>query len=217
MIDYAHALNSAQYEAATCGDGPVLVVAGAGSGKTRTITYRIAHLIAQGFVSPNRVLAVTFTARAAGEMRHRLNMMGIGGVQARTFHAAARRQLQYFWPQVAGDLPWRLLDNKFPLVGRAARSVGVESTTENVRDLLSEIEWAKASLVTADMYAERVAQTKRTPPVTPDKVAEVYRRYEAMKTTDEGMLLDFDDLLLHTAGALENSAAIAAGGMAGGT
>lgn len=106
-------------------------------------------------------------------------------------------------------MPWRLLDNKFPLVGRAARSVGVESTTENVRDLLSEIEWAKASLVTADMYAERVAQTKRTPPVTPDKVAEVYRRYEAMKTTDEGMLLDFDDLLLHTAGALENSAAIA--------
>ena len=202
-------LDPDQRLAATAPRGPVCILAGAGTGKTRTITYRIAHLIAQGFVSPNRVLAVTFTARAAGEMRHRLNMMGIGGVQARTFHAAARRQLQYFWPQVAGDLPWRLLDNKFPLVGRAARSVGVESTTENVRDLLSEIEWAKASLVTADMYAERVAQTKRTPPVTPDKVAEVYRRYEAMKTTDEGMLLDFDDLLLHTAGALENSAAIA--------
>ena len=191
-------LDPDQRLAATAPRGPVCILAGAGTGKTRTITYRIAHLIAQGFVSPNRVLAVTFTARAAGEMRHRLNMMGIGGVQARTFHAAARRQLQYFWPQVAGDLPWRLLDNKFPLVGRAARSVGVESTTENVRDLLSEIEWAKASLVTADMYAERVAQTKRTPPVTPDKVAEVYRRYEAMKTTDEGMLLDFDDLLLHT-------------------
>ena len=169
-------LDPDQRLAATAPRGPVCILAGAGTGKTRTITYRIAHLIAQGFVSPNRVLAVTFTARAAGEMRHRLNMMGIGGVQARTFHAAARRQLQYFWPQVAGDLPWRLLDNKFPLVGRAARSVGVESTTENVRDLLSEIEWAKASLVTADMYAERVAQTKRTPPVTPDKVAEVYRR-----------------------------------------
>ena len=136
-------LDPDQRLAATAPRGPVCILAGAGTGKTRTITYRIAHLIAQGFVSPNRVLAVTFTARAAGEMRHRLNMMGIGGVQARTFHAAARRQLQYFWPQVAGDLPWRLLDNKFPLVGRAARSVGVESTTENVRDLLSEIEWAK--------------------------------------------------------------------------
>lgn len=86
-------LDPDQRLAATAPRGPVCILAGAGTGKTRTITYRIAHLIAQGFVSPNRVLAVTFTARAAGEMRHRLNMMGIGGVQARTFHAAARRQL----------------------------------------------------------------------------------------------------------------------------
>ena len=78
-------LDPDQRLAATAPRGPVCILAGAGTGKTRTITYRIAHLIAQGFVSPNRVLAVTFTARAAGEMRHRLNMMGIGGVQARTF------------------------------------------------------------------------------------------------------------------------------------
>ena len=202
-------LDDDQRVAATAPRGPVCILAGAGTGKTRTITYRIAHLISQGFVSPNRVLAVTFTARAAGEMRHRLHLMGIGGVQARTFHAAARRQLSYFWPQVAGSLPWRLLDNKFPLVGRAARGVGVESTTENVRDLLGEIEWAKASLITPDQYAERIVGTDRTPPVPVAKVAEVYRRYEAAKTTEEGMLLDFDDLLLHVAAALENAPGVA--------
>ncbi|MBV7292496.1 ATP-dependent DNA helicase UvrD2 [Corynebacterium sp. TAE3-ERU16] len=202
-------LDPDQRVAATAPRGPVCILAGAGTGKTRTITYRIAHLIDQGFVGPNRVLAVTFTARAAGEMRHRLARMGIGGVQARTFHAAARRQLRYFWPQVAGDLPWRLLDNKFPLVGRATRSVGVDSSTETVRDILGEIEWAKASLITPDAYVQAIAGTQRTPPVDAEKVAEVYRRYEQAKTSEEGMLLDFDDLLLHTAAALENAPAVA--------
>ena len=202
-------LDDDQRVAATAPRGPVCILAGAGTGKTRTITYRIAHLIDQGFVSPNRVLAVTFTSRAAGEMRHRLSLMGIGGVQARTFHAAARRQLSYFWPQVAGSLPWRLLDNKFPLVGRAARSVGVESSKENVRDLLSEIEWAKATLISADQYVEFTANSDRTPPVPAEKVAEVYRRYEASKSTEEGILLDFDDLLLHVAAALENAPGVA--------
>ncbi|MCL0245924.1 ATP-dependent DNA helicase UvrD2 [Corynebacterium sp. CCM 8835] len=202
-------LDPDQRVAATAPRGPVCILAGAGTGKTRTITYRIAHLIDQGFVGPNRVLAVTFTARAAGEMRHRLARMGIGGVQARTFHAAARRQLRYFWPQVAGDLPWRLLDNKFPLVGRATRSVGVDSSTETVRDILGEIEWAKASLITPDAYAQAIVGTQRTPPVDAEKVAEVYRRYEQAKTSEEGVLLDFDDLLLHTAAALENAPAVA--------
>lgn len=202
-------LDSDQRVAATAPRGPVCILAGAGTGKTRTITYRIAHLIEQGFVSPNRVLAVTFTSRAAGEMRHRLGLMGVGGVQARTFHAAARKQLKYFWPQVAGDLPWRLLDNKFPLIGRAARTVGVGSETENIRDLLGEIEWAKASLISADQYPEAIQGTHRTPPVPAEKVAEVYRRYEQAKSQSDGMLLDFDDLLIHTAGALENSPAVA--------
>lgn len=202
-------LDSDQRVAATAPRGPVCILAGAGTGKTRTITYRIAHLIEQGFVSPQRVLAVTFTARAAGEMRHRLGLMGSAAVQARTFHSAAKRQLSYFWPQVAGDLPWRLLDNKLPLVGRAVRSVGLSSDKDTLRDVLSEIEWAKASLVGADAYAERVAGTKRTPPADPEKIAEVYRRYERSKSTPEEMLLDFDDLLLHTAGALENTPGVA--------
>lgn len=203
-------LDDDQRRAATAPRGPVCILAGAGTGKTRTITYRIAHLIDQGFISQHRVLAVTFTNRAATEMRHRLSLMGIGAVQARTFHSAALRQLQYFWPQIAGNLPWRMLDNnKFSLVGRAARNVGIESHTENVRDLLGEIEWAKASLVTPQQYAEAVDKAQRTPPVPAEKVADVYRMYEAAKTTDAGMLLDFNDLLLHTAGAIENSPAVA--------
>ena len=200
-------LDSDQQLAATAPRGPVAILAGAGTGKTRTITYRIAYLIDRGFVSPTRVMAVTFTKRAAGEMGHRLRLMGFGGVQARTFHAAAMRQLGYFWPQVAGDLRWKLLDNKFPLVGRATRSVGVDSHAENVRDILSEIEWAKARLITPQAYVTEVQHRKTPQP--PEKIAEIYRRYEESKITPEGMLLDFDDLLLHVAGAIENSTAIA--------
>lgn len=208
MIDFT-GLDEDQLRAARAPRGPVCILAGAGTGKTRTIIYRIAHLIDSGFVSPQRVLAVTFTQRAAGEMRDRLAGLGIGGVQARTFHAAARRQLKYFWPQVAGDLPWRLIDNKFPIMGRAARAAGVETTTEVVRDLLGEVEWAKSSLITADGYAEAIDGSTRTPPAAAEKVAEVYRRYEGLKSSPDGMALDFEDLLLHTAGAIENAPAVA--------
>lgn len=200
-------LDADQQQAATAPRGPVAILAGAGTGKTRTITYRIAHLIDQGFVGGNRVMAVTFTKRAAGEMAHRLRLMGIGGVQARTFHAAAMRQLAYFWPQVAGNLSWQLLDNKFPIVGRAARSLGIDSSVENVRDILSEIEWAKSRLISPEQYVAETAH-RHTPQPAPI-VAQIYQRYEDAKINPDVMLLDFDDLLLHVAGAIENSTAIA--------
>ena len=202
-------LDEDQLRAATAPRGPVCILAGAGTGKTRTITYRIANLVDQGFVSPQRVLAVTFTARAAGEMRDRLRTMGVAGVQAQTFHAAARRQLKYFWPQVAGDLPWQLLDNKFPLVARAVRSVGLDNSKDMIRDVLAEIEWAKSALVSAEDYESVIANTDRSAPADPAKVAEAFRRYEQSKATPEMMHLDFDDLLMHIAGAIENVPAIA--------
>src|ERR1700739_4906458 len=121
-------LDDEQREAVLAPRGPVCVLAGAGTGKTRTITHRIAQLVASGHVAAGQVLAVTFTQRAAGEMRSRLRALaanahagsGIGAVQALTFHAAAHRQLRYFWPRVVGDTGWQLLDSKFAIVARAA-------------------------------------------------------------------------------------------------
>ncbi|MFE5477165.1 ATP-dependent DNA helicase UvrD2 [Nocardia sp. NPDC055165] len=207
------ALDPEQAAAVRAPRGPVCVLAGAGTGKTRTITHRIAHLIAGGHVKADQVLAVTFTARAAGEMRNRLRTMGLGGdagqVQARTFHAAALRQLRYFWPQVVGDVPWRLIDSKFPIVSQAAQRAGLRASTEMVRDLLSEIEWAKASLIAPEDYPAAAARHHRDAPVDVAKVAEVYQGYESAKASADGLLLDFDDLLLHTAAALEDYPAVA--------
>ncbi|WP_165242986.1 ATP-dependent DNA helicase UvrD2 [Corynebacterium lizhenjunii] len=202
-------LDADQRAAAQAPRGPVCILAGAGTGKTRTITYRIANLVDQGLVSPQRVLAVTYTNRAAGEMRDRLHHMGIGGVQARTFHSAALRQLKFFWPQVVGDLPWRLETRRFPLVGRAVRSAGLDNSTDMVRDVLAEIDWAKSYLLSPDGYPEAVEKRGRKAPADPAKVARAYRHYEEMKSQPEGMLLDFSDVLIHVAGAIENSAGVA--------
>lgn len=209
-------LDDEQREAVLAPRGPVCVLAGAGTGKTRTITRRIAHLVVGGHVAPGQVLAVTFTARAAGEMRSRLRALGeqsgvpTAAVQAVTFHAAARRQLQYFWPRVVGDTGWQLLDSKFSVVAQAANKAAVKASTDDVRDLAGEIEWAKASLITPEQYAAAVAKTRRDVPMDAGTVAKVYNNYERLKTHRDGTaLLDFDDLLLHTAAAIENDAAVA--------
>ncbi|MCK0174662.1 ATP-dependent DNA helicase UvrD2 [Mycolicibacterium sp. F2034L] len=210
-------LDDEQSEAVLAPRGPVCVLAGAGTGKTRTITRRIAHLVAAGHVAPGQVLAVTFTSRAAGEMRSRLRALdqqaggvGTGAVQAMTFHAAARRQLRYFWPRVVGDTHWELMDSKFTVVAQAANRAGVPTGTDNVRDLAGEIEWAKASLISPEGYPAAVAEVGRDIPFDAEKVAAVYAGYETLKArTDGTTLLDFDDLLLHTAAAIENDAAVA--------
>lgn len=187
--------------------GPVCVLAGAGTGKTRTIVNRIAHLIHSGHVAAGQVLAVTFTARAAGEMRTRLRALDIHGAQARTFHAAALRQLRYFWPRVVGGQQWDLLEGKLRLVSQAAHKAGAGTETEVLRDLAAEIEWAKASLITPDDYAAEVGRLRRQPPAPAEQVASVYRWYESIKT--RANQLDFDDLLLHTAAALEEHPLVA--------
>lgn len=204
-------LDDEQREAVLAARGPLCVLAGAGTGKTRTITHRIAHLIAGGHVAAGQVLAVTFTSRAAGEMRTRLRAMDVAGVQALTFHAAARRQLSYFWPRVVGDTGWQLLDSKFAVVAQAANRARLQASTDDVRDLAGEIEWAKASLITPETYAGEVARISRDIPLDAAKVAAVYAGYEKLKANRDGIaLLDFDDLLLHTAAAIENDSAVAA-------
>ncbi len=209
-------LDDEQREAVLAPRGPVCVLAGAGTGKTRTITHRIAQLVAAGHVASGQVLAVTFTQRAAGEMRSRLRALGaasdtgVGSVQAMTFHAAAHRQLRYFWPRVVGDTGWQLLDTKFAVVARGANRAGLNLSSDDVRDLAGEIEWAKASLISPEQYPEAVAAISRDVPLDAAKVATVYAAYESLKSRDDGVaMLDFDDLLLHTAAAIENDAAVA--------
>ncbi|GFG63753.1 ATP-dependent DNA helicase UvrD2 [Mycobacterium kubicae] len=211
-------LDDEQREAVLAPRGPVCVLAGAGTGKTRTITHRIAQLVASGHVAAGQVLAVTFTQRAAGEMRARLRALdaaaqsgaSVSAVQALTFHAAAHRQLRYFWPRVVGDTRWELLDTKFAVVARAASRCRINTSTDDVRDLAGEIEWAKASLIGPEQYAGAVAAEGRDTPLDAEKVAAVYAAYEALKVRDESVaMLDFDDLLLHTAAAIENDPAVA--------
>ncbi|GAA3889103.1 ATP-dependent DNA helicase UvrD2 [Saccharothrix violaceirubra] len=188
--------------------GPVCVLAGAGTGKTRTITHRIAHLVVRGHVAAGQVLAVTFTARAAGEMRTRLRALGVHGAQARTFHAAALRQLRYFWPRVVGGPHWQLIDgNKLRLVAQAANRVGLSTESDSLRDLAGEIEWSKASLIAPESYPLAAERAHRDTPAPADQVVRVYQTYEQLK--NDACLLDFDDLLLHTAAALEEHGEVA--------
>jgi DNA helicase-2/ATP-dependent DNA helicase PcrA len=182
--------------------GPVCVLAGAGTGKTRAITHRIAHRVLTGEVRPQHVLAVTFTTRAAAEMRARLTHLGVAGVQARTFHSAALRQLRYFAPRVfeGRELP-EVVDSKARLVGLAAARLGLRADRTAARDLAGEIEWAKSSLVEPDDYAVAAAKAMREPPFEPAKVAEVYAAYERVKRSTG--VIDFEDLLRAAVWAME--------------
>ncbi|MHA6798613.1 ATP-dependent DNA helicase UvrD2 [Bounagaea algeriensis] len=200
-------LDPEQRQAVLAPRGPVCVLAGAGTGKTRTITHRIAHLVQRGLVVPQHVLAVTFTARAAGEMRTRLRGLGAAGVQAQTFHAAAFRQLRYFWPRVHDTPLWTLVDNKFRLVVQAANRLGVSTGKEDVRDFASEIEWAKSSLVGPEQYHAAAARAGRETSIPPRQLARLFVAYEEAKNRAEA--LDFEDLLLHIAAILEDEPGMA--------
>lgn len=190
------ALDDEQRDVATALHGPVCVLAGAGTGKTRAITHRIAYGVTVNAYNPQAVLAVTFTARAAGEMRTRLRSLGVPGVQARTFHAAALRQLSYFWPEVVGGQLPAIVEQKATLVARAARSAGQQVDRVAVRDLASEIEWAKVSLVDPSDYERAIARRSRPAPagLAPAIVADVMRAYEEVKT--QQVVIDFEDILL---------------------
>ena len=207
MIDPLAGLDDEQRAAVLAPSGPLCVLAGAGTGKTRTITHRIAQLVASDLHRADEILAVTFTNRAAGEMRLRLRSLGVGGVQARTFHAAALRQLRYFWPKVAGEQVRPLVEQKLRLVGGAARRVGAATDVPTLRDLASEIEWAKASLVTPAGYAGAVAKAQRDTPLDADLIAKAYEAYESVKNDAEQ--LDFDDILLNTCAALDDDEQVA--------
>jgi DNA helicase-2/ATP-dependent DNA helicase PcrA len=203
-------LDPEQREVATALRGPVCVLAGAGTGKTRAITHRIAYGVHAGVFAPGQVLAVTFTARAAGEMRGRLRGLGVGGVQARTFHSAALRQLGYFWPKVVGgELP-RLLPSKAGLVAEAASRSRLALPGSALRDVAAEIEWAKATRVAPDDFVVAASKAGRGPAadLAPAEVARLYAGYEEAKRAKS--LIDFEDVLLLTVGILADREDVAA-------
>ena len=208
--DLLEALDPDQREVALALTGPVCVLAGAGTGKTRAITHRIAYGVRTGVYKPTSVLAVTFTARAAGEMRTRLRDLGVAGVQARTFHAAALRQLGFFWPKVVGGAPPRILEHKAPVVAEAAQRLSLSVDRIGVRDLASEIEWSKVSLVTQDDYVRAATALDRPAPAGFDRqaVARLLDVYEQVKT--ERGVIDFEDVLLLLAALLESRGDVAA-------
>lgn len=199
-------LDERQLEAVRSLRGPVVVLAGAGTGKTRVITHRIAYGVDTGAYSPGRVMAVTFTAKAAGEMRGRLRALGVEGVSARTFHAAALAQLNYFWPTVAGDTAPAIVDNKVRLLAHAADGLGIDPDTATLRDVASEIEWRKVTMRSIDQYA--AARPNGIGRLDVTRVVDLQRAYEKVK--DERRQLDFEDVLLACAGMLEAEPHVAA-------
>jgi len=188
-------LDPEQRQVATAFGQPVVVIAGAGTGKTRALTHRIAYASAIGAFNPNAVLAVTFTTRAAGELRSRLRGLGVPAVQARTFHSAALRQAQYFWPRAYGSALPEVTAERLPIAAAAARKLRLSPDAATLRDLLTEISWAKVTNVPAADYADlATAQGREVSGLDPAQVGRVLGRYEQVKR-DRGVI-DFDDILL---------------------
>ena len=204
-----NALDPDQRAVATQVAGPLAVLAGAGTGKTRAITYRVAYGAAVGAFDPSNVLAVTFTQRAAFEMRHRLAQLGVPKAQARTFHSAALRQLRHFWPTVVGGPLPDVIPHKASLVAASAARLGITIDRTNVRDIAAEVEWAKVSMVDAAHYASRVARLRRDVPAGLDAadMARLLDVYEDAK--NERGVIDFEDILIYLCGMLQERADVA--------
>jgi DNA helicase II / ATP-dependent DNA helicase PcrA len=180
-------LNPEQRRAAEAVCGPVCILAGAGSGKTTTITRRIAWQVASGGLRSDKILAVTFTDKAAGEMRARLQRLGVDGVEARTFHSAALAQLR----RAKGDGPGRILASKALLLRQIGNTLPPPYRFRPAGDLATEVEWAKNRRLTPQNY--RNGLNGHEPPIPNDLMATVFREYERRK--EASGLIDFEDLL----------------------
>lgn len=192
------ALDEEQRRAAESLVGPTCILAGAGTGKTRTITHRIAYGIAKGYYSANRVLALTYTNRAAGELRARLRSLGAAGVQVKTFHAAALAQLEHFWPQFAGVPAPQVIESKAKFISEAAKSLAIKLDTVAVRELAAEIEWRKYSLRSLEQYSQ--ATRPKVTGLSLEQNLAIQEAYEAAKI--KAQRLDWEDVLILTLGLL---------------
>src|SRR4051794_28108589 len=192
-------LNDAQRRAVTTEAAPLCILAGAGTGKTRVLTRRIAYRCATGAADPRHVLALTFTRKAAGELGTRLRSLGMRDrLAAGTFHALAYAQLRSHWADTQ-QTPPELLERKLPVLARAVRGLSFKGF--QLVDVIGEIEWAKARLIPPARYAVEADKAGRRPPLSPEQVANIYERYEAEKRNQRK--IDFDDLLWQCTRAIE--------------
>jgi DNA helicase II / ATP-dependent DNA helicase PcrA len=189
--------------------GPVAILAGAGTGKTRVSSHRAAYAIATGVVAAHEVLVVTFTDKAAAEMADRLRRLGQPGVTARTFHAHALSQLRHFWPgRHEGSPPPAILESKLPIVTRIARSLPGGYRFTPARDLASEVEWAKNRRIAPSAYLAEATAAGRTAPIPLELMGRAFADYERAKA--RAGRIDFEDMLGATIDLLEGDAAAAA-------
>lgn len=200
--DYAQSLleglDDSQRKAAMVLQGPVRITACAGAGKTRTITRRIAYACAKGEWDENRVLAVTFSVKAAKEMQNRLKKLGVNNATVATFHSAALQHLRRVWNDVC-EAPFpNIMDDPKSVTEQALSHYTdfADMTSAQIRDIVAEINWAKVSLIAPDDYARAYSCVSRDLPAALDvnQFVEAYKAYESEKNTRN--LIDFNDLLL---------------------
>jgi DNA helicase-2/ATP-dependent DNA helicase PcrA len=198
--DILEALDEQQREAAQSLLGPTVILAGAGTGKTRTITHRIAYGILRGDFPENRVMALTYTNRAAGELRARLRALGAHSVSAKTFHAAALSQLEYFWRDLFGIEAPRVLESKSKAIANAADSLKIRLDANTIRELAAEIEWRKYSMLSLEEYFDKVTTRPVIQGLAPIKAYEIQIAYEDAKV--KAKQIDWEDVLLLCTGLL---------------
>lgn len=216
-------LNSDQLEAVTSKQHPIIIIAGAGSGKTRVLTRRIAHRIATSEAEARHTLAITFTKKAANELKSRLNALQLRDhIEAHTFHAAALKILQRYW-ESQHMAPFDLLDSKFRVVSDAISSLGSLTRDQSsygrgqnktaqltnsvlrkslVSSVVSEIEWAKARGLSPQAYQKTALAQNRSVPLTPSEISEIFQRYEQLKSKMHK--LDYDDLITQATWSLNS-------------
>jgi ATP-dependent DNA helicase UvrD/PcrA len=201
-------LNDAQRAAAMQVTGPVVILAGAGTGKTTTVTHRIAYQVATGAFPADRLLAVTFTEKAAGELRDRLAALGVRGVEARTFHAAALSQLGRLMERHSGTPVPGILASKAPLIASLANALPPPHRFMPRSELAGEIEWAKNRLIPPDTYLRDIERLSHTPPIPAELMAGIYVGYERRKQRTGQ--IDFEDMLSMATRLLDDYPAAAA-------
>lgn len=196
---YLHGLNDEQRAAATSASGPVVIHAGAGTGKTRVIAHRTAYAAATGAMNPAAALLVTFTDRAAAEMSDRIRALGVPGVTAMTFHKAAWRQLRYFWPRLGGG-ELTILSQPWRIVAPAVRRLPGHYRFTPTQDVLDTISWLATGRIPVEDLAAAAAREHRVLPLPDDLLLRVLGTYQHAK--QRGNLVDFDDMILRTADVL---------------